>query len=187
MSPFLSVSAIIAGIVSCPLSRCMKPRMNPCMYAWLHAFSNWRHSCIISYLRTHARRRHESRPWMTMCERACERHGCFAGQRSRRTQAPASSRWPGAGKRPDAALAGAAAPVACSRARRSCMLLRAPRCSGCCWWRRQRLLVVAAAYALSMSPFSIVSYFLRVSSGMPKSSSSLARRLLQSMFGRGRI
>ena len=94
---------------------------------------------------------------------------------------------PDAGKRPDAALAGAAAPVACSRARRSCMLLRAPRCSGCWWWRRQWLLVVAAAYALSMSPFSIVSYFLRVSSGMPKSSSSLARRLLQSMFGRGRI
>ena len=49
MSPFLMESATNAGIASWPLSRCMKPRMLPCMYAWLHAFSNWRHSCIISY------------------------------------------------------------------------------------------------------------------------------------------
>ena len=49
MSPFLIESATMAGIVSWPLSRCMKPRMLPCMYCWLHAVSNWRESCIIAY------------------------------------------------------------------------------------------------------------------------------------------
>ena len=38
-----------AGIDSCPLSKCMNPRIFPPMYDWLHSFSKSLHNCIISY------------------------------------------------------------------------------------------------------------------------------------------